>query len=251
MARWRRGLPDLSTGYHVEYRNPWLRTGVRIGLVLLVLVAGWQLYHLGYARGGDDYASAKGELRELRGRVAVLDRENRSLRQDNALLQRELTVEREVANRVRLDIQGLERRIHELTEEVDFYRNIVSPEELERGLHIQKVQLTPAEVPGVYRYQLVLAQVQGNQSLEGRVTLVLEGRRDGESVQLAHGDLVPGEVDGRSFSFRYFQVISGRLHLPGDVIPEALVVSAEPEGSQPQPVRQREPWSSLFNQGDS
>ncbi|TVQ68731.1 MAG: hypothetical protein EA372_12970 [Chromatiaceae bacterium] len=251
MARWRKGLPDLSTGYHVEYRNPWLRTVVRLVLVLLVLGAGWQLYHLGYAQGGDDYGSAKTELRDLRERVALLGHENRQLRQDNALLQRELTVEREVSNRVRLDIQGLERRVHELTEEVDFYRNIVSPDELERGLHIHKVQLTPADVPGAYRYQLVLTQVQGNRSLEGRVNLQLEGRRNGESIQLEHGDLVPGEADGRSFSFRYFQVVSGRLHLPGDVVPEALVVSVEPEGSHARSVQQREAWSSLFNEGDS
>lgn len=235
----------------MEYRNPWLRAVVRLLLVLLVLGAGWQLYHLGYIRGGDDYGSAMRELRDLRERVPTLDRENRQLRQDNTLLRRELTVEREVANRVRLDIQGLEQHIHELTEELDFYRNIVSPDNLDRGLHIQKVRLTPADVPGVYRYQLVLTQVQGNQSIEGRVTLWLEGRRDGESVQLEHGDLVPGEEDGQSFSFRYFQVIRGRLQLPGDVIPEALVVSAEPEGAQSRWVQQREAWSSLLNEGDS
>ncbi|EHQ51507.1 MULTISPECIES: DUF6776 family protein [Ectothiorhodospira] len=214
----------------------------------ILLIAGWQVYQLGYERGLLYGQDSDLQIAELRPRYKDLEVAHRQLRQRHAVLERDLMIEREASARVRESIHDMEQRIYHLTEELDFFRNIISPEDLERGLHIQRVRLEPdPDNPGHYFYQVVLTQVQGSQVVEGTLRLGLEGRDGGERVRYDHATICPDQARGRGFSFRYFQVLEGRLVLPEQLLPERLMIEAEPAGSGLRVAEQSLPWQSLFN----
>ncbi|MBK1673390.1 hypothetical protein CKO35_08720 [Ectothiorhodospira shaposhnikovii] len=238
--------------YHAGQRRPWwvLLTAVLLLLVALSL-SSWQAYRLGHERGllygqqGPDL-----QVAELTPRYKDLEAAHRQLRQRHAVLERELMIEREASAQVRESIHEMEQRIYHLTEELDFYRNIISPEDLDRGLHIQRVRLEPdPDNHGHYFYQVVLTQVQGSQVVEGVLRFELEGRDAGEQVRVDHAVISPDQAQGSGFSFRYFQVLDGRLVLPERLLPERLIIRAEPSGSGLRVTEQSMPWQSLFNLG--
>jgi len=59
---------------------------------------------------------------------------------------------------VRASFIELQSEIASLEEEVAFYRSLMAPKELSKGLRIEKMRLLPTERPGVFGYELVIAQ---------------------------------------------------------------------------------------------
>ncbi|MCG5500852.1 DUF6776 family protein [Ectothiorhodospira lacustris] len=239
----------VHAGYHHAGQwRPWQLFLVAVTLLGGLLLAGWQSYRLGYDHGLLYGQDTDLQIAELGPRYKDLETAHRRLRQRHAALERDLMIEREASARVRSSIHEMEQRIYHLTEELDFYRNIISPEDLERGLHIQRVRLEPdPEHHGHYFYQVVLTQVQGSQVVEGILRLGLEGRNAGEQVRYDHAAISPDQARGRGFSFRYFQVLDGRLVLPEHLLPERLIIQAEPGGGGLRATEQSLPWQSLFN----
>ncbi|SEQ41542.1 hypothetical protein SAMN05421693_1306 [Ectothiorhodospira magna] len=232
--------------YQVRYRHPWrgpVLTGV--GLIVLVLAV-VMAYRVGHGQGlmQEDNPQA---VKAIAGSSMATDPVYRQLRQRVAVLERTLIIEREASEQVRSTLHDMEQRIHQLTEELDFYRAIIAPEDLERGLHIHRVRVRPDPVrSGEYLYHVVLTQVQGARMAEGVLRLSLKGHQDGQPVRHDHGAIFPDETGGRPFSFRYFQALEGRLVLPEALLPEQLIVQADPAGGLRSTERSL-PWSSLVS----
>ncbi|MGD8631029.1 MAG: hypothetical protein PVG72_09940 [Gammaproteobacteria bacterium] len=229
-------------------RSAMLRSYLTRTLLVLagiaLIASGWWLYDLGRLHGAD-------ELRSLRTRHEVLEKrygkvlgDNRDLREKVAILQRSSQIDRQAALGVKADLATLEEELQAAREEVEFYRGIVSPGDVKPGLRIHRFQLVAGAVPGEYRYDLVLTQLKHNDHpVSGVAEWRIAGSTNGEPGDLGLADVTRPPVMQLKFKFRYFQDLAGTLHLPDGFEAKKVVLSIRPEGKgNPQPVEQEYDW---------
>ncbi len=144
---------------------------------------------------------------------------------------------------VRANFRKLQSEIASLEEEVAFYRSLMAPEELTKGLHIEKMNLSPTGRPSVFGYELVIAQtVTRHAWQEGELYYEVHGAVNGERVVLALTEIADIPEYPLNFKFRYFQNYSGEFELPGDFVPETVIVTLD-RGKAGEIVQQRYDWS--------
>ena len=220
---------------------------IRAALVLCgiaLIAAGWWLYDLGKLHGVD-------ELRLLRTRHEVLEKrhskvlgDNRELREKVAIMQRSSQIDRQAARDVKADLATLEEELQAAREEIEFYRGIVSPGDVKPGLRIHRFQVVPGVVAGEYRYDLVLTQLKHNdRHVSGVAGWKIVGTLNGEPGELGLAEVTRPAVQQLKFRFRYFQNLAGTLYLPDGFEAKKVVLSIRPEGKgNPSPVEQEYDW---------
>ena len=220
---------------------------IRAALVLCglaLIAAGWWLHDLGKLHGSD-------ELRLLRTQHGVLEKrhskvlgDNKELREKVAILQRSSQIDRQAALDVKSDLATLEEELQAAREEIEFYRGIVSPGDVKPGLRIHRFQLVPGVVAGEYRYDLVLTQLKHNdRHVSGVAEWKIVGTLNGESGELALAEVTRPAVQQLKFKFRYFQDLAGTLYLPDGFEAKKVILSIMPEGKgNPPPVEQEYDW---------
>lgn len=229
---------------------------VRSAVVMVLLLAGlgvgaWQLYELGVRHGGYQANKARATEAHLRIEVDELRERITQLANRNTLLERAERIERQSREDLRGVIEQREARLAQLEEELSFYRNLVSPSDMQPGLHVRRFSVAAvAGEPLDYRYELVLTQLHGNDTYaSGRVDLILHGRREGEEVRLAADEVLGGEDPDTEFRFKYLQTLTGRIRVPSGVIPDRVELELVPEGERLESLEESYSWDSLLSGG--
>ncbi len=195
--------------------------------VLLLAIAG-----AGYAGGrlfsglDQSYLAALEEMR------TALEREGDALRRQRVNLQIEKTVGVQATDALREDIKSLRDEQAKLRQELVFYRSLMAPAKVRRGLQVASFELF-ARRSGSFGYHLLLTQVTNQRArLRGKVWLTVAGELAGEAQVLPLTELA--EVDGYplSYRFRYFQDLAGELRLPPGFQPTEVRVVVEGRGSK-------------------
>ena len=147
----------------------------------------------------------------------------------------------------------LKDQLAALTEEVTFYKSLMSPSSLAKGLQIADFELTAMEAEGRYTFHLLLTQVETRRDwVQGEATLEVEGRmRETGGTDSATGNgqrVLPlteiGEDDSYplKFRFRYFQDLTGVISLPAGFEPERIVVRAGKRGASTEAMTRTFDW---------
>ncbi len=209
-------------------RNLWIVAAVVC--VLGVAFGGWGLWRV-FAPGAGDVrtqlASSQrqsrvqaGEVEQLRQRVATLSRSDQISRDANRDLQGTLAERDE-------EIAGLRA-------DVAFYERLVGATAQRRGLSVQtlKLQAQSKQPRGesAWHFAGTLTQTLNRGAISaGRLTLLVEGTRDGRLQKLSWADLrqQPG-APGVAYSFKYFQQVEGDVFLPAGVTPVRVTVRLQP-----------------------
>jgi hypothetical protein len=240
-------MKGRSGEYRVHYHRPFRRILLGLVLVPLLTVGGWALYQAGYTMGSDGESTARDEARDLQRRFSALERSHRQLLQRNARLERDQLIAEETARRVRESVGDMESRYRAMEEELTFYRSIVSPEDMESGLHIFSLDLEPVGRDGEYVYRVVLTQIRGGGTVEGTLELALVGRQGASRVELQGTELGEELQGSQGFGFRYFQNLEGRIRVPAGVTPRSVRVVARTEGDSPRQVEQDYAWDAALS----
>lgn len=152
-------------------------------------------------------------------------------------------VEQDATLALKADIRLLKDQVAALTEEVTFYKSLMAPSSLAKGLQIADFELTAMEEEGRYTFHLLLTQVETRRDwVQGEATLEIEGRMPGtggsDSATASAPQVLPlteiGEADSYplKFRFRYFQDLTGVISLPRGFEPERIVVKAGKRNTQ-------------------
>ncbi len=241
-----------GTQFRVRRHRP-VRNAVLVAVAVIGLgVGGWSLYRAGVEAGGHDARAARATEAHLRGNVSDLRERVAELGRRNTLLQRGQRVDEDALRRLRDTLAEQKQRIARLEEELAFYRNLVSPSEMQPGLHVRRMSL--GDVPGAareYRYELVLTQLNSDDTyVAGRVDFRVEGRVPDGPTTLAFEQITAGDGEDRpAFRFKYFQTLRGRIRLPAAFEPLTVRVRARPSGGRLEPVERTYPWKSLLAGG--
>ena len=240
--------------------RPWRRAVLVVLALVLMLAAALASYQAGRAVAGLDLAY-----------LDALERLNRSTRANMERLQAQLVdadLSREVgeaaARALKDDIRRLKDEVAALTEEVTFYKSLMAPSSLARGLQIADFELAALEGPGRrYTFHLLLTQVESRRDwVQGDASLEIHGRMPVSSAQgspagLTAGSESPTEIPERvlplteiaeegtyplKFRFRYFQDLTGVISLPAGFEPERIVVRAGKRGASTDPLERTFDW---------
>ncbi|WP_156782142.1 DUF6776 family protein [Acidihalobacter aeolianus] len=181
----------------------------------------------------------RSELSQLRTQVSYLQKRNSALLDKSAQLGRAGEIDREAMRRVQAMLNQMQGKLADLTEEVSFYRSIVSPHKLKPGLHLQHFQITGGQSKQ-YRYRLVLTQVQDkHRVVKGKIAVQILGQMGGKAKTLDLNQMGAGTMD---FSFRYFHAFSGGFALPAGFTPEQIDIRVTPFTRHVAGVEQKVSW---------
>lgn len=244
-----------SAALKVVSHHPW-RQALAVAAVALVCLGGaLAAYQLGRATA---------ELDEIN--LASLERLHSANQTTIEQLEAELIeanlsrgIQEEAAQALKQDIRVLKDELAALTEEVTFYKSLMAPSSLAKGLQIADFELTALEESGRYRFHLLLTQMETRRDwVQGEADLEVEGRMTGtgqagtdgsDSATVDVSRVLPlteiGEDDSYplKFRFRYFQDLSGTISLPRGFEPERIVVRAGKRGASTQPLSRTFDWT--------
>lgn len=142
-------------------------------------------------------------------------------------LEVELEVERMANQRSQSMLKSIEQEHVQVKKELAFYEKVMAPEKQANGLVIDGISLTKSESPNHYRFQVALVQqLLRKRYAKGFVEISLTGSLNDKPTTIKLTELTKITKKELSFSFQYFQMISGDFTLPENFIAESINVSA-------------------------
>ncbi|MDP2504732.1 DUF6776 family protein [Oceanobacter sp. 3_MG-2023] len=210
-------------------------------LILLVFVAagGFAAGWVGSYRLLDSLQTERDQLlRDLSRNEQTIT----ELTQHVGILEKGGEVDRYAADSVRGSIRSLEQQVDDLERDVAFYKSIMDPDAVEKGLKIHGLVFDSLG-ESRYRYQLMLTQVADNGNpVAGTATVNVVGKNSQGARQTVPLNQLDSGFTGR-FRFRYFQELSGELVLPDGFVPQTVNVVAQPTGKKSRRVEQTYDWT--------
>lgn len=210
-------------------------------LVVVLLVTSGLIYNHGLSKAGFERSSASHRQQDLENQIERLQGDSQQLR--DALARAERTLQMNKTSYAELDraLKASGEEIVRLREELNFYRNIISPPNKQSGLRIQSLKVERAgDGKNTYRYKMVLIQaLKHDYPVNGRARFEVSGMRAGENTVLRFPETVDQPI---SFNFKYFQDIEGQFELPEGFAPQWIKVNVTSRGRNAQTVEQTYPW---------
>ena len=227
----------------VPYR-PLYKAMIFIVFIFAMAIFGWLTYEFGNNQGLElkvqvvrekDLISK--ELGEARGLI-------NEMRQEIA----DLTVGGEIDNQaneeVRHTIENQQNLLAAQNEEISFYKGVMLPNVANKGLRIERLDVS-SNVPGRVRYSLLLTQVVDKHDyVQGGVRISLLGQQnDGQEETIKISDSGRDGAEAITFRFRYFQNIMVEQQLPNGFVPREVMVVVQTSGLNAQRLEKTFDWS--------
>jgi uncharacterized protein DUF6776 len=199
---------------------------VRAVIVALIIVSGYLIFEFGRIKAGYDIVEAGNISQAYEAHIKQLDDTIILLKQEVAILETNIAVDRESYKEVEANLTTLQGKIQEQRDAIAFYRGIVSPSDGNSGLRVQDLKLTRGKAEREFNIRLVLIQaMKHDRKVSGEVNLRIVGEQNGVETSYAFAQLVAEEADKAwAYSFRYFQDFDRQLVLPDGFTPERITV---------------------------
>jgi len=190
----------------------------RLPLLVVILLAGgivlsWLLYNAGARFVGPDRGATADELQHLRERLGSLERENASLRSDEAQSERKMQVEQATQNDLAKTVKTLQDENARLKEDLTFFRKQMSSDKSDGDLSIYRFKVENT-MPGEYRYRLLLLQGgQREHEFQGKVQFLVSFTQGGEKLVMTLPSAKEADVRSYNLNFKYYQRLEGVFHV--------------------------------------
>jgi hypothetical protein len=183
--------------------------------VVLTALAGWGGYGLGQRSAGHDAAAAAEQRALAESQGQRLEKENKRLNARVAELEMARRLDRDAYGQVERTLGDLQSQLARQSDDLAFYRSIVSPADGIQGLRIQRFEVLPGAAPRQVLLKLTLVQAIRHESIvAGLAQMTMVGMKDGAPARFSVGDLLGKPRAELPFSFRYFQTIEQTVVLP-------------------------------------
>jgi len=202
--------------------SPRIKLLLTVILAVALLALAGLIYNYGLNRAGFERESAEQAQRALQEDIRKLREKNQELQESLARAQRTVQMDQAAYQDLDKSLKASAQEIVKLREELNFYRNIISPVDKKTGLRIQNLAIEPIGTSNQFRYKLVLIQALKHEStVHGRASFEISGIQVGEDavVRVPAANERPIPVN-----FKYFQDIEGKLELPRNFQPKRIKV---------------------------
>lgn len=186
-----------------------------LAAALLAALAGWIGYGLGQRSAGHNAAAAAEKRAVAEDQERRLEFENKQLNAKVAELEMARRLDRDAYGQVETTLGDLQSQLARQSDDLAFYRSIVSPADGIQGLRIQRFEVLPGLAPREVQIKLTLVQAMRHESIvAGLAQITLLGVKNEMPARFSVGDLLGKPRAELPFSFRYFQTIEQTVVLP-------------------------------------
>jgi len=212
----------------------------------MILMCTYLVYEFGRIQANYNVVDAGRERQEYVGRIAVLGAAIVALKKNVAQLETNRDIDRSAYKDVETSLVSLQAKIQEQTNEIAFYRGIVSPADGVAGLRVQDLRLTRSDTERAYVVRLVLVQsLKHDRTVSGDVGLFVEGVQDGNDVSYPYSQLLGEETDSSwPFKFRYFQDFNREIILPDGFTPENIKIEVRSKTRSISSIEESYSWTT-------
>jgi hypothetical protein len=215
---------------------------VAAGAVVLAGAAGWVGYSQGQRSAGHDSAAAATRRAVVDAQNERLELQNKQLNAQVAELEMARRLDRDAYGQVESTLGDLQSRLARQSDDLAFYRSIVSPADGIQGLRIQRFEVLPGEETRQVQLKLTLVQAMRHESVvAGLAQITLVGLEGGVPARFAVGELIGKPRAQLPFSFRYFQTVEQTVTLPEGFDPYEVDVRLQ-SSKLNSPLLQVFPW---------
>ncbi len=181
----------------------------------LAALAGWIGYGLGQRSVGHDAVGEAEKRAVVADHEQRVEIENKQLHARVAELEMARRLDRDAYGQVETTLGDLQSQLARQSDDLAFYRSIVSPADGIQGLRIQRFEVLPGAAPREVQLKLTLVQAMRHESIvAGLAQITLLGVKDDLPARFSVGDLLGKPRAELPFSFRYFQTIEQTVVLP-------------------------------------
>lgn len=235
-----RPKPNLVVRRHAPIR----RIILIVAVALLALFALYVIYELGRYNAGYDRLSVAQQRTEKEVEIERLEKTNHELRTKLAELDTiRIGRSREQAE-VSRTIGDLQAQVARESQDLAFYRGVVTQGTAEIGVKIGQVRISPARTPGQFTLHLALVRSgRADNVVTGIVDLTVDGTSDGSDTPLDLSALTLGRQHERPFNFRFYQNFDQEIVIPPGFKPEHLAVEVHSSRKDVAPLVQTFLWS--------
>jgi hypothetical protein len=186
-----------------------------VAAAVLAALAGWVGFALGQRSTGHGAAGEAEKRAVVADHDQQLELENKQLHARVAELEMARRLDRDAYGQVETTLGDLQSQLARQSDDLAFYRSIVSPADGIQGLRIQRFEVLPGDAPRQVRLKLTLVQAMRHESIvAGLAQITLLGAKDAVPARFSVGDLLGKPRAELPFSFRYFQTIEQAVVLP-------------------------------------
>jgi hypothetical protein len=234
--------PSLVVRRHTPIRRIILMAAVAlIGLFTLYVI-----YELGRYNAGYDRLAVAQQHTEQEVQIERLEKTNHELRTKLAELDTiRIGRSREQAEVART-IGDLQAQVARESQELAFYRGVVSQGAAEIGVKIGQVRVSTGHKAGQFTVHLALLRSGRPDSVvTGTLTLIVDGSSGGKSddTPLELATLTLGKQRELPFNFRFYQNFDQEIVIPAGFKPEHLAVEVHSSRKDVAPLVQSFMWS--------
>ena len=217
----------------------------RLLIAALVLVCAYLVYEFGRIQANYNIVEAGRERHAFAAQIDELEAEIASLKETIASLETNRDIDRSAYKDVEISLVELQAKIQEQTNEIAFYRGIVSPADGVAGLRVQDLRLTRSATERAYNVRLVLVQsLKHDRTVSGDVGLFVEGVQDGSDVSYPYSQLLGTETESQwAFKFRYFQDFDREIVLPDGFTPESIRIEVRSKTRSISSIEEQFAWN--------
>lgn len=225
----------------VPYR-PIYKVMIFMAFLVALAMFSWFTYRHGKNEGMALKVEVVKERDEIRQELTRSNNLIDNMRQEIADLKVGGVIDDKANEEVRETIESLQDDIAQLNEEINFYKGVMVPNVANKGLRIERLDVTPNS-PGRVKYSLLLTQVVDKHDyVQGGVEISLRGQNGSEEKQFALSQLDKEKSDAVRFRFRYFQNINGEMVLPDGFEPREVMIVAQSSGNNAQRLEKTYDW---------
>ena len=215
----------------------WLKLLVAAGVMALALAAARGIYDAGRGWVGLDVDDMQAEVVSLRERLAVMDAELASMRQQADSAHSSLQIERTAQEQLAARIRSLESENARLREDALIFESLAGAGSsgIEQGFKINRLVLEPDGEAGRYRYRMLIVRQGGKADVDtkGTYQIVASIDRAGQGATITFPP--DSGAENSRLTFRHFQRVDGVLAVPK----EARLLSIEARFLQDGQIRAR------------
>ena len=219
---------------------------MRVALAVFIAVLCYLVFEFGRIQANYNIIDAAKERKAYELRIAELNTQIDSLKEQVAKLQTDREIDHESYKEVEASLTSLQSKIQEQNDAIAFYRGIVSPEDGTAGLRVQDMKLTRGNRERAFNVQLVLVQsLQHDRKVSGDVSLSVEGELNGATTTYDYAQLLPETGDDSwPFSFRYFQDFNREIVLPDGFTPESITIQVHSKTRSIKSIEKSYSWTA-------
>jgi chromosome segregation ATPase len=148
---------------------------VTLGISLLILLGWWGVNSMN-SQWLQQRGAIRASQRVLSQKHQTVEKENETLREKVAMLERSIQIDQKAHAEVQAHIKELQNQLLDQKEELEFYQAILESAGAGQGVRVQGFRIEPAQEQGDYRYRLVLTHLaKEGAGVKGEVSIILEG----------------------------------------------------------------------------